>query len=405
MRIGILTFHSQLNYGGVLQCWALQNALEKMGYDVVVIDRRLYAGPTMFDGIVPQLGLAGWAHLILRGLFMSGGLAMLQRCYATRRFVRQQLHLSSYHFYNWKDAPKNLGIDMVVVGSDQVWHCGDWGDPRPYLLEDAPPIPAIAYAASFGMEQLPEHISRHENGDSERTVTVFRQGLSRFTAISCREKEDVRVCEDVGFEAAHVVDPTLLDWDARTVDGEKPCRLVCYLMEGDVEAYWDSLEKFSRSNKCEVYVYLNSPFLSLPKSIPSLFKLPLRIFRKLFSRVRLMNDAGPGEFANSFKKAKWVISDSFHALMFSILNGCNVRMIKPPGGMRAKMFARISEIAAHMQGNVVMTSVADALASFDRNENVMCDAKWLLEWKKKSWGWLMDSVARATMPKAASRGC
>ena len=28
MKIGILTFHSQLNYGGVLQCWALQTALE-----------------------------------------------------------------------------------------------------------------------------------------------------------------------------------------------------------------------------------------------------------------------------------------------------------------------------------------------------------------------------------------
>ena len=38
MRIGILTFHSQLNYGGVLQCWALKKALEDMGHEAVVLD-------------------------------------------------------------------------------------------------------------------------------------------------------------------------------------------------------------------------------------------------------------------------------------------------------------------------------------------------------------------------------
>ena len=37
MKLGILTFHSQLNYGGVLQCWALQTALEKLGHEVVPI--------------------------------------------------------------------------------------------------------------------------------------------------------------------------------------------------------------------------------------------------------------------------------------------------------------------------------------------------------------------------------
>ena len=37
MKIGILTFHSQLNYGGVLQCWALKKALEDMGHETVVV--------------------------------------------------------------------------------------------------------------------------------------------------------------------------------------------------------------------------------------------------------------------------------------------------------------------------------------------------------------------------------
>ena len=41
MKIAILTFHSQLNYGGVLQCWALQEAITKLGHDVKVLDRWL----------------------------------------------------------------------------------------------------------------------------------------------------------------------------------------------------------------------------------------------------------------------------------------------------------------------------------------------------------------------------
>ena len=43
MKLGILTFHSQLNYGGVLRCWALKMALEGMGHEVVVVDRWLDA--------------------------------------------------------------------------------------------------------------------------------------------------------------------------------------------------------------------------------------------------------------------------------------------------------------------------------------------------------------------------
>ena len=409
MKVGILTFHSQLNYGGVLQCWALQTALERIGHDVVILDRRLYPEPTMFDGIMYRWSFASWAKVILRGLLMSGGFAFLMRCIATKKFLHQRLHLSPFHFYDWKDSPKDLGVDIVVVGSDQVWHCGDWGDPRPYLMEGAPPIPAIAYAASFGMEQLPKFIACRNDEDSsndisESAITVFKQGLSRFSAISCREAEGGRICKDLGEEAVHVVDPTLLAWNLGG-DVVKVRRLVCYLMGGDVESYWNALEDFAQRRDCEVYMFTNSPFLQLPRTISSFLKLPRRVYRKYFSRVKLMNAAGPQEFVDAFKGASWVISDSFHALMFSILNGCNVRIVKPSGDMRARMFARITEIVSHMQGEVLASSVADALESFNRNETVSIDAKWLKEWKEKSWEWLSDNVESAALSKTVIKGC
>ena len=40
MKIGILTFHRAINYGAVLQCYALYTTLQSMGHDVEIIDYR-----------------------------------------------------------------------------------------------------------------------------------------------------------------------------------------------------------------------------------------------------------------------------------------------------------------------------------------------------------------------------
>lgn len=133
MKIGILTFHSQLNYGGVLQCWALVQALKGMGHEVVVVDRWI----TPDNGLLEHGYNHGWKPLIkllLRTVTLCGDFAVWLRVRRTKRFVKS-LGLTNYHFHDWKDAPNDLGIDCLVVGSDQVWHGGDWGDPRPYLLE------------------------------------------------------------------------------------------------------------------------------------------------------------------------------------------------------------------------------------------------------------------------------
>ena len=62
-------------------------------------------------------------------------------------------------------------------------------------------------------------------------VDAYKCGLRRFSSISCREKEGVDICRLIGFEATHVVDPTLLDIDFDKVkflrESEKS-ELVCY---------------------------------------------------------------------------------------------------------------------------------------------------------------------------------
>ena len=253
MKIGILTFHSQLNYGGVLQCWALKKALEDMGHEVVVVDRWLSPDNRMLDGPFGHAGLKGWCVIALKSMLGCGTWKQVLRHWRTRWFVRS-LNLTPYHFYNWLDLasqpqPFNLNLDILVVGSDQVWHGGDWGDPGPYLLEGAPQIPAIAYAASFGMRSLPEGID-------------YRNGLKRFSAISVREAEGIGLVESLGMKATHVVDPTLLldssQWARMGVRRKVPRRIVCHFLSQKIAEAVNVLEPWARQNGCSVDIVCNA---------------------------------------------------------------------------------------------------------------------------------------------------
>ena len=72
MKIGILTFHSQLNYGGVLQCWALKKALEDMGHEAVVIDRWIDPKNARLNGPLGMFSAKTWFGIIIKSLFGCG---------------------------------------------------------------------------------------------------------------------------------------------------------------------------------------------------------------------------------------------------------------------------------------------------------------------------------------------
>ena len=390
MKVGILTFHSQLNYGGGLQCWALQTVLEKMGHEVVVIDRWLEDGRNINNTVYDRMGCRQWARFWVRTLLGLGDLNDWLRVRKTKKWLKSRLNLTSYHFVDWKEAPDSLDVDKIVVGSDQVWHCGDWGDPRAYLLVGAPKIPAIAYAASFGMASLPEWLNR----DMQIPVLpTYKEGLKRFSAISCRESEGVSICKSLGFEAAHVVDPTLLAW----LDGDKGAKkneLVCYFMSENVDDHIDELADFAIRNCCTVKILMNdSPLQPIPKSVRMLVQNRKRNKKIVSSNLQVMASASPAEFFDAFKTAKYVISDSFHALMFSICFDCNVRILRPKSESRKTMFARIEEFANHANGNLLVDTVHDALGSFNNGMIVEFDRAWLMAIRQDSLSWLQKAIA------------
>ena len=404
MKVGILTFHSQLNYGGVLQCWALQTALERLGHEVVVVDRRLDDWREIHATVYDRMGFRQWTKCGIRSLLGLGDLKPWLRVRRTKAFLRQRLHLTPYHFVDWKAAPQDLGIDLLVVGSDQVWHCGDWGDPRAYLLDGAPAIRSIAYAASFGMTEIPECLDKTHPEVS--ALPSYKSGLAKFQALSCRESEGVELCRKLGFGSSHVVDPTLLvDADKwhELVSADKTLqlkkgnrRLVCYFLSENLDKARPVLGGFAEQNHCDVEVFANPRSFS-PLPFPSSPEKAKRCMKGLqaqwFGRVNVRADSGPIEFVSAFSSADWVVSDSFHALMFSLIFNKNVRLIKPTQENRRKMFARMEEFVSHMNGPVVEDSLDSALQSLRVGEVVSYDADWLERRKAESFAFLRQNLA------------
>lgn len=388
MKIGILTFHSQINYGGLLQCWALQTELEGLGHEVVVIDRWFDDYNEALVGPYAKWGVKQWIKFSIRGVLGLGDFGRYRRHKKTKRFLKRYLKLTPYNFVKWRYAPEMLGIDLMVVGSDQVWHCAYWGDPSVYLLEGAercnlPPV--ISYAASFGLKELPKDY-----------VSLYKKGLARFKAISCREREGVEICKGLGYDATHVVDPTLLlepamwrkiiDEDGKEKTAKR--RLICYFMSVDLKDAMPRLIEFSCKLECDVDVFVNNcAILPFPNSFGSAIK------NIQPSKINICRSSDPLDFVKAFSKATWTLTDSFHAVMFSSIFECNARFVRPSDAMRSAMFARIEEFAAScVNGEFFVDDVEGALKSFCKGEEISYNQQKISQLRSNSLSWLKQSL-------------
>lgn len=399
-RLGILTFHSQVNYGGVLQAFALYQVLLTMGYDACIVDRWMESDNVRLQGLfVPHAKGAGF-RLIRLSLLGCGLWADERRRRATRRFLRKHLILTPYHFFAWEEMhDKELGVDCLVIGSDQVWNAV-WNNPCPYLLEGAPITPkAIAYAASFGMTAIPEE-----------WMDTFRKGFKRFAAISVREQDAVALARSAEAEATYVLDPTQLlsaeMWHTilglRTPSlGKKPV-LVCYFMRSYLDPwlmkYLPLLRRFAKCQRCRVVVFLDGSgtFTSTRVALQKLYPLKALYFALATRGIEVRRAAGPREFVQAFSEATWLVSDSFHALMFASIFGVEARILRPERAERVKAFSRLTSFAEkYVKGPLFADGLEAALDSIAAGPRVTYDEEALAADRERSRAWLRDALERA----------
>lgn len=198
MKIGILTHPQGVNYGGIMQCWALYTYLTGQGHDCVVIHKA--PNPPSF-------------FMLWKGRFSRlFGFKTIQRqpnvdkTKNIRPFVSSQLKHTRQYGPNedLSQVCRDYNLDAVFVGSDQVWRkdfAMNYG--YNYFLDFADDnTKKIAYAASFGLSQwlyTPEQ------------TEIIKKLIKRFNSVSVREEEGVELCQKyLGIKAEHVLDPTLL---------------------------------------------------------------------------------------------------------------------------------------------------------------------------------------------------
>lgn len=307
MKIGILALPLQTNYGGILQAYAMQTVLERMGHKVDVFDN-----PNEIP--LPPLWKLPLCY-VKRTLLICFGRP--QRIFAEQylnkirpiiahniqTFVDTNIHRRV--ITSFKEIKENE-YDAIVVGSDQVWrviYFEAWngqGIENAYLsFTEGWNIKRIAYAASFGTSQW-----EYDKKQTEKCKGFIKY----FDAISVREESGVTLInQKFNAEAEHVLDPTML-----------------------LEAS-DYVTLYKKAGVNENHGYLLKYVLDENEDINGIVaRTALRKHLAVFSvnnpyeydESRPLKDrikSSVETWLQGFHNAEFVVTDSFHACVFSII--------------------------------------------------------------------------------------
>lgn len=299
VKVALLTITDGCNYGNRLQNYALQRVVQNLGIEQVeTIRRKTYRDKTLY------LKMRTSVKSILK--LVQG--KPINRAYYMRKkafdcFNRNYLNYSRLILSN-NQAPSglNASYDYFICGSDQIWNTYFRiinEDILNYLAFFAEKRKRIAYAASFGADTVPEEYSE-----------IFSRELKNFHRISVRESSGMELVMQLsGQEATLVLDPTMLltreEWSSisrkpKYVDERS--YILTYFMSGRNQQILDYIEQLKQEMHCEQVVNLDMEFIE-PESIDNLDKFA----------------TSPDEFVWLISHAVCVLTDSFHATVFSIL--------------------------------------------------------------------------------------
>lgn len=307
MKIGILTLPLHTNYGGILQAYALQTVLERMGHEVCVIEKRklplslpLYKMPFCYGKRIVK-NLLGHKCLIFYEQKFNQRYNQEQpviRQY-TDKFIKKYIHLKRYE--NFSDI-KETEFDAIVVGSDQVWRPIYFGSnqiEQAYLkFTKNWDVKRIAYAASFGTDEW--------EYTSEETKKCKRL-IQKFDIVSVREDSGVDLCKRYfNKDALHVLDPTMLlckeDYIKLFEDAHIPKssgNLLCYILD-ETEEKKALVKRIAKDRGL------------IPFNVKS-------ISDEITSPIQERIQPPVEQWLRGFYDAEFVVTDSFHACVFSIL--------------------------------------------------------------------------------------
>lgn len=294
MKVGILTIPFNNNYGGYLQCYALITVLRELGHEPVVINRRQR---------LPSFGL-GKIKAYISNRFLGRkdrkyNIRSMEEYYNMKGkmmfpFVNSKITPLTPPIYNKVDYRllNSMKLDTVIVGSDQVWRPKYVPDIEEYFLKYVPNgVRKISYAASLGSDML-----EYNKKELDNCSTL----LQSFFAVSTREHSGRNIISRyLGRNDVQVVlDPTML------------------LNKAD---YLGLIEQDKCEHKKQVFAYILD---RTPEKNSLVNKIASSLSANVCDIMKIDKYApysSVEDWLFAVSSSSFVITDSFHGTVFSIL--------------------------------------------------------------------------------------
>lgn len=363
MKIGIITQPLHINYGGLLQNYALQQVLKRLGHDVITLNQKNVLPPKWrkYASFIKTflLKVIGKGDKRNYPYFFNEKEQNYIRKH-TNHFIKKYIkHTATFlKIEDFRNYTIKNSLDVLIVGSDQVW--------RPiynrnilcsfFDFANGLQIKRIAYAASFGVNHW----------EFTKSQTKHCQELIRnFNAISVRENTGVDLCRKyLCCDALQVLDPTMLlekeDYIHLVEEENEPIskgNLFTYILDNSRE----------KKNIIDVVASeLNlSPFDAMPKS---------KVTRKTVKR-NLDDCVYPPvtQWLRAFMDAKFVVCDSFHGAVFSIIFNKPFLVIgnKERGMTRFNSLLDMFDLSNRMINDIAdVHSIVNTLVDWDKVNQV-----------------------------------
>ena len=309
-RIGVITFHRAINYGAVLQAYALNESIQKLGYEPVTID---YKNTFIDKSYDYKLFNFKTMKSLITGILLYTRLIKKKKSFEDFRAKYFNLDPIT-DLYSEKSIKHLRSYKSFITGSDQVWNYSMTEFDIAYFLDFVSDSQKKnSYAASFGFDHIPEEYTNK-----------YKELLKRFNHISVREEQGVALIKKLlNRRAELVLDPTMLlsidDWNkiSRNYKDKKEYILIYQLVNS--QTLIDFAVNLSKETNCEI-IYIND---ALKKRIKATY----------------VSGVGPQEFLGLLKNAKYIVTNSFHGVAFSITFNklFFVEMLPPPAKVNSRL--------------------------------------------------------------------
>lgn len=357
MKIGILTQPLHDNYGGLLQAYALKETLKGLGHEVVIVNRERVAAKRwriLASKIKHALKGKRIVHMQQLSSSQKDIISKHTKAFREKHIPEQSRLITSNKVMQQLN---NECFNAYVVGSDQCWRPRYSPSLKNYFLDFAQnctDIKRISYAASFGTADWEF---------TDRQTKECKALLENFDAISVREKSGAKLIQQhLGRnDAVHVLDPTML------------------LQKSDYQKIIEQ-EKVSKSaGNLKIYILDKTDEKSqLIEQVET--RLGLKQF-EIMPKKRMQDNTvtdstaidfqfpNPAQWLKGFQDAQFVITDSFHGTLFSIL--FNVPFIA---------VGNVSRGMARFESLLEMFGFTDRLVSDINQTNLDCLLNENIDW-------------------------